>query len=123
MLENFTNLFTDSASSGKLINFSITDFGEKIQKAKISFGQIPLGIYRKGTKKKRKPIFHDEEKEKELHQLVIDLTQKSSFYASLRNFQQKTLTNFTPEDFKQGLYFSTFTFNNYQKKMPFSFAP
>ncbi|CAJ0765225.1 12468_t:CDS:2, partial [Entrophospora sp. SA101] len=36
----------------------------KIQKAKISFGQVPLGIYRKGPKKKRKPIFHDEEKEK-----------------------------------------------------------
>lgn len=122
-LEELTNLFTDSASSGKLINFSITDFGEKIQKAKISFGQVPLGIYRKGPKKRRKPIFHDEEKEKELHQLAANLTQKSRFYASLRNFQQKIFMNFTQEDFNQGLYFSTFTFNNYQKKMPFSFAP
>ena len=119
-MENLTNLFTDSASSGKLINFSITDFGEKIQKAKISFGQVPLGIYRKGPKKKRKPIFHDEEKEKELHQLAINLTQKSSLLASLRNFQQKTSLNFTQEDFNHGLYFSTFTFNNYQKKMSFS---
>jgi len=101
----------------------MADFGENIQRAKISFGQVPLGIYRKGPKKKRKPIFHDEEKEKEIHQLVADLTQKSSFYASLRNFQQKTFMNFTSEDFERGLYFSTFTFNNYQKKMAFSFAP
>ncbi|CAJ0824757.1 6775_t:CDS:2 [Entrophospora sp. SA101] len=91
-------------NSGKLINFSITDFGEKIQKAKISFGQVPLGIYRKGPKKKRKPIFHDEEKEKELHQLAINLTQKSSFYASLRNFQQKTSMNFTQADFDRAKY-------------------
>jgi hypothetical protein len=122
-LENLTKLFTDSASSGKLINFSITDFGKKIQRVKISFGQVPVGIYRKGTKRKRKPIFHDEKKEKELHQLAANLTQKSSFCASLRNFQQKTFMNFTQEDFERGLYFSTFTFNNYQKKMPFSFAP
>jgi hypothetical protein len=122
-LENLTNLFTDSASSGKLINFSITDFGEKIQKVKISFGQVPIGIYRKGPKKKQKHIFHDEEKEKEFHQLVTNLIQKSGFYASLRNFQQKIFMNFTQKDFERGLYFSTFTFNNYQKKMTFSFAP
>ncbi|CAG8717588.1 2392_t:CDS:2, partial [Ambispora leptoticha] len=84
---------------------------------------VPPGIYRKGPKKKKKSIFHDEEVEKELHQLAVNLTQKSSFYTSLRNFQQKTLMNFTPEDFDRGLYFSTFTFNNYQKKMSFSFSP
>lgn len=122
-LESLTNLFVDSASSSRLINFSITDFGEKVQRAKVSFGQVPLGIYQKGLKRKRKLIFHDEEREKELYQLIGNLTQKSSFYASLRNFRQKTLLNFTPEDFNRGLYFSTFTFNNYQKKMPFSFAP
>ena len=120
-LEDFANLFANSASSGKLVNFSITDFGGKIQKAKISFGQVPLGIYRKGFKKKRKPIFHNEEKK--LEQLAISLTQQSSLYASLRNFQQKTFLNFTQENFEQGLFFSTFTFNNYQKKMSFSFAP
>ena len=122
-LENITNLFIDSASSGRLINFSTTDFGKKIQKAKVSFGQVPLGIYRKGLKRKQKLVFHDEEREKEIYQLIGNLTQKSSFCASWRNFRQKTLLNFTSDDFKRGLYFSTFTFNNYQKKMPFSFAP
>nr|CAG8502219.1 3132_t:CDS:2 [Entrophospora candida] len=115
--EDFTNLFAKSVSSEKLLNFSITDFGERIQKAKISFGQVPLGIYQKGLKKKRKSIFHNEEKGLE------QLSQQSSFYASLRNFQQKTFLNFTQENLEQGLFFSTFTFNNYQKKMPFSFAP
>ena len=80
--EYFINLFTDSASSGRLINFSITDFGAKIQQARISFGQVPLGIYRQGTKRRPRPIFHDEEKEKDLYQLAADLSQKSSFYAS-----------------------------------------
>lgn|SRR5581483_2483980 len=119
--KDFTNLFISSDISGKLINFSVTDFGKETQKAKISFGQVPLGIYRKGPRKKRKPIFHNEEKD--LGRLAIYLTQKSSLYASLRNFQQKTFLNFTQEDFEQGLYFSTFTFNNCQKKMSFSFAP
>src|SRR5437016_4129817 len=102
-LEHFTNLFTDSASSGKLINFSITDFGEKIQRAKISFGQVPLSIYRKGPKKNKRPIFHDEEKEKEFYQLVTNLTHKNGFYTSLQNFQQKAFMNFTSEDFDRGL--------------------
>jgi len=120
---NFLDLFANSAATGKLINFAITDFGEKIKKARISFGNVPLGIYRQGMKKKRAPIFHDEEKEKEIYQLVANLGQKGSFSASFRNFQQKITMNFAAEDFEKGLYFTTFTFNNFQTKMLFSFSP
>jgi hypothetical protein len=122
-INNFPNLFANSIASGKLINFAITDFGEKIKKSRISFGNVPLGIYRQGTKKKRTPIFHDKEKEKEIHQLVANLAQRGNFSASFRNFQQKITMNFTAEDFAKGLYFTTFTFNNFQTKMPFSFSP
>src|SRR6266480_2384266 len=121
--EKFISLFADSTSSGKLTNFSLTDFGEQIKKAKLSFGNVPLGIYRQGPKKRKTPIFHDKETEKEIHQLFTNLGQKGSFYSSLRNFQQKILMNFTQKDFKKGLYLTTFTFNNYQNSLPFSFSP
>ena len=122
-INDFTNLFANSTATGKLINFAITDFGEEVKKARISFGNVPLGIYRQGTKRRRTLIFHDEKKEKEIYQLVANLAQKNNFYASFRNFQQKILMNFTTKDFKKGLYFTTFTFNNFQTKMPFSFSP
>jgi len=122
-MEGFANLFSDSASSGKLANFSITDFGSLVKKAQISFGNVPLGIYRRGSKPKRVPLFHDQEKDQALYQLVHELTFKGNYYASLRNFYNKCLMNFTLEDFQRGLYFLTLTFNNQQKEMRFSFAP
>jgi hypothetical protein len=122
-MEGFTNLFADSASSGKLANFSITDFGSLVKKAQISFGNVPLGIYRQGSKPKRVPLFHDQEKDQALYQLVHELTFKGNYYASLRNFYNKCLMNFTQEDFERGLYFLTLTFNNQQKEMRFSFTP
>ena len=120
-ISNFADLFADSATTGKLTNFSITDFGEKIKYAKVSFGNVPLGIYRRGPKRKKTPIFHD--RKSDIYQLATNLTQKGKFLVSLRNFQQKVRMNFTPLEFDQGLYFTTFTFNNYQTALHFSFSP
>ena len=121
-IENFTDLFTDSASSGKLTNFSITDFGSEIKKASVSFGNVNLGIYKQGKRGLPNPICHDQEQEKELYNLVSQLKYKGHYYASLRNFKAGIIMNFTNEDFARGLYFSTFTFNNFQKEMKFSFT-
>ncbi|MCE8167650.1 MAG: hypothetical protein I3275_03405 [Candidatus Moeniiplasma glomeromycotorum] len=122
-IEYFTNLFADSQSSGKLANFSVTDFGPQIKKAKVSFGNVSLGIYKRGSRKKSAPIFHDPQAEKEIYQLVADLKFKGHYYASLRNFYGTVLMNFTPADFQKGLLFITFTFNWQQKALKFSFAP
>jgi hypothetical protein len=105
-IECFTDLFADSYSSGKLANFSITDFSP-LKKAQISFGQVNLGIYKQGSRRKIRPIFHDETAEKEIYQLVSQLKFKSHYYASLRNFKNSIIMNFTAEDFARGLYFST----------------
>ncbi|CAG8511155.1 7130_t:CDS:1 [Ambispora gerdemannii] len=121
-MEGLAGLFTDSASSGKLANFSLTDFGTNLKKAKVSFGNVNLGIYKQGKRKLPKPIFHDQESEKELYNLVSQLKYKGHYYASLRNFKNSIIMNFTAEDFARGLYFSTFTFNNFQKELKFSFT-
>ena len=65
-MESFASLFADSASSGKLANFSITDFGKQVKKAKVSFGNVNLGIYKQGSRRKKAAIFHDEKLEAEL---------------------------------------------------------
>ena len=122
-MEGFASLFADSASSGKLANFSLTDFGIDLKKAKLSFGNVNLGIYKQGPRKFPRQILHDKQVEKELYQLVSQLKYKGHYYASLRNFKNSVIMNFTAEDFARGLYFYTFTFNNFREKMPFSFAP
>jgi hypothetical protein len=122
-MEGLTNLFADSASSGKLTNFTITDFGPQLKKAQVSFGNVSLGIYKQGSRKKPAPLFHDQEREKAIYQLVAQLKYKGHYYASLRNFKNSIIMNFTSEDFAAGLYFSTWTFNNLQKDLKFSFAP
>jgi predicted neuraminidase len=106
-ISNFTNLFTDSQSSGKLTNFTITDFGSQLKKARLSFGNVNLGIYKQGSRKKPAPLFHDQQSEQEIYQLVANLKSKSHYYASLRNFKNSIIMNFTAEDFARGLYFST----------------
>ncbi|KLL04466.1 MAG: hypothetical protein MRERV_14c063 [Mycoplasmataceae bacterium RV_VA103A] len=122
-MEGLTDLFADSSSSGKLANFSLTDFGPQLKKAQLSFGNVPLGIYKRGPRKKPAPLFHDEQTEKEIYQLVANLKSKSHYYASSRNFKNGVIMNFTNEDFAYGLYFLTFTFNWKQKDLRFSFAP
>ena len=54
---------------------------------------------------------------------MANLKYKSHYYASLRNFKNVMVMNFTPDEFAQGLYFLTFTFNYQQKDLKFSFAP
>ncbi|CAI2185198.1 15215_t:CDS:2 [Funneliformis geosporum] len=99
---NFTNLFSDSQSSGKLTNFTITDFGSQLKKAQVSFGNVNLGIYKQGSRKKPAPLFHDEQSEKEIYDLVSQLKFKGHYYASLRNFKNSMIMNFTAEDFARG---------------------
>ncbi|CAI2199328.1 4619_t:CDS:2, partial [Funneliformis geosporum] len=84
LISNFTNLFSDSQSSGKLTNFTITDFGSHLKKAQVSFGNVNLGIYKQGSRKKPAPLFHDEQSEKEIYDLVSQLKFKGHYYASLR---------------------------------------
>src|SRR4051812_45252646 len=101
-MEGFTNFFADSQSTGKLANFAITDFGASLKKAKLSFGNVNLGIYKQGKRKPSKPIFHNEETEKALYQLVANLKYKGHYYASLRNFKSGMIMNFTPDEFAHG---------------------
>ena len=121
-IEHFANLFADSQTSGKLANFTITDFGSSLKKAQVSFGQVNLGIYKRGPRSKPTPIFHDKEKDQAIYHLFSQLRYKGHYYASLRNFKNSIIMNFTPEDFARGLYFSTWTFNNKQSKLKFSFT-
>jgi hypothetical protein len=106
-MEGLTNLFADSASSGKLANFTITDFGANLKKAQVSFGNVSLGIYKQGARKKPAPLFHDQQAEKEIYQLAANLKFKSHYYASSRNFKNVVVMNFANEEFARGLYFST----------------
>jgi hypothetical protein len=55
VLENdiFAGLFSDSASSGKLFNATITDYAPVLKKARVSVGNVPVGIYRQGPKDKK----------------------------------------------------------------------
>jgi hypothetical protein len=67
-MEGFADLFASSQATGKLANFTLTDFGSQIHKAKLSFGQVNLGIYKQGSRNKlRQPVFHDQETGKEFH--------------------------------------------------------
>ncbi|CAI2161905.1 5556_t:CDS:2 [Funneliformis geosporum] len=93
----------EQQSSGKLANFSLTDFGSSLKKARLSFGNVNLGIYKQGSRRKPAPLFHDPVKEKEIYQLVADLKFKSHYYASLRNFKNGIIMNFTAEDFARGI--------------------
>ena len=105
-----------------MTNFTITDFGSHLKKAQVSFGNVNLGIYKQGSRKKPAPLFHDEQKEKAIYDLVSQLKFKGHYYASLRNFKNSIIMNFAAEDFVRGLYFSTWTFNNSRKDLKFSFA-
>jgi hypothetical protein len=105
-MKGFADLFVSSQVSGKLANFTLTDFGSQIQKAKLSFGQVNLGIYKQGSRNKfSKPIFHKQEEG--FHEIISQLKYKGHYYASLRNFNSGIIMNFTHEDFARGLYFST----------------
>jgi len=73
----------------------------------LSFGNVALGIYKQGSRRVPAPLFHDEQAEKEVYQLAAQLKFKSHYYASLRNFKNSIIMNFTAEDFARGLYFST----------------
>jgi hypothetical protein len=83
---------------------------------------VALGIYKQGSRKLPAPLFHDPQKEREIYDLVSQLKYKGHYYASLRNFKNSLIMNFTAEDFARGLYFSTFTFNNSKTDLKFSFA-
>jgi len=48
----FAGLFSDSASSGKLFNVSITDYASTLKKARVSVGNVPIGIYKQGPRHK-----------------------------------------------------------------------
>jgi hypothetical protein len=91
-MEGFADLFASSQATGKLANFTLTDFGSQIHKAKLSFGQVNLGIYKQGSHNKlRQPVFHDQETGKEFHQLIAQLKYKGHYYASLRNFNSSII--------------------------------
>ncbi|MDR1670330.1 MAG: hypothetical protein LBR43_01205 [Spiroplasmataceae bacterium] len=120
-MKGFADLFVSSQVSGKLANFTLTDFGSQIQKAKLSFGQVNLGIYKQGSRNKfSKPIFHKQEEG--FHEIISQLKYKGHYYASLRNFNSGIIMNFTHEDFARGLYFSTWTFNNFKQDLKFTFG-
>nr|CAG8538892.1 1763_t:CDS:10 [Entrophospora candida] len=57
------------------------------------------GIYKQGSRRVPAPLFHDETAEKEVYQLAAQLKFKSHYYASLRNFKNSIIMNFTAEDF------------------------
>ncbi|WNE41218.1 MAG: hypothetical protein mread185_000675 [Mycoplasmataceae bacterium] len=119
--KDFTDLFASSQTTGKLINFTLADFGSSIQKAKLSFGNVNLGIYKQGSRNRLgKPIFHNQAEG--FHELVAKLKYKGHYYASLRNFKDSIIMNFTHEDFARGLYFSTWTFNNFKTDLKFTFG-
>src|SRR3954464_2918651 len=117
-MEGFADLFADSASSGRLTNFSLTDFGDNLKKAKLSFGNVPLGIYRQG-KKITGGLLHDKDKETEFYKLVQELKFKGNYYASLRNFYDKCLMNFTQEDLTMGFIFILLLLIIFKKKCLF----
>ncbi|WNE40450.1 MAG: hypothetical protein GBAus27B_000517 [Mycoplasmataceae bacterium] len=121
-MAGFADLFANSQTTGKLANFTLTDFfGANINKAKLSFGQVNLGIYKQGSRNNlSKPVFHNQAEG--FHEIISQLKYKGHYYASLRNFKDSIVMNFTHEDFARGLYFSTWTFNNFKQDLKFTFG-
>jgi len=122
-MNDLSDLWADSQSSGKLFNIVATDFGEEVKKAVVSIGNVGLNIHKRGPRKKRERICHDPKIEQKIYQLFLQLKNGGNFYASLRNFREKILMNFTAADFARGLYFVTLTFNSQNAKLEFTRAP
>jgi hypothetical protein len=116
-------LFADSVSSGKLLNVVATDYGAKVQKAKVSIGNVPVGIHKRGPKKGPREIFHNKETEQEIFAAIQQLKNKSNYYASARNLLDKGLSNFTDEEVNNGLLLTTLTCNFSQTEMTYRSAP
>jgi len=105
VLENdiFADLFSDSASSGKLFNVSITNYAPTLKKACLSVGNVPLGIYRQGPKDKsknrRKPqAWHNQPTEPAIFEVFNQVKHNGNYYASVRNFYAKMVMNFSVND-------------------------
>jgi hypothetical protein len=126
VLENdiFAGLFSDSASSGKLFNATITDYAPALKKARVSVGNVPVGIYRQGPKHKsilngKTPhLAHNRQKEPEIYEIFHQVKHKGNYYASVRNFYAKMIMNFGINDL-----FLCLTFNNDQKNLQFRRSP
>ena len=115
-------LFENSQESRRLPNFTVRDYGEANQLGELSYGNVPLGIYRPG-KKYGADFRHDPNLEAELHQIYQELKVNGNFLASVRNFNEKICLNFNLADFQRGLLFITLTFNNRNGEMKFWRAP
>ena len=111
-------LFSSSDGSGRLLNITTADYGAVKKKATVSVGNVPLGIYKQGPKRRRAAIFHDPQQETVIYQLFRQLKNNGNYYASLRNFKETTLLNFTADDL-----FLTLTFNNRKGNLKFKRAP
>ena len=122
-MSDLSDLWADSQSSGKLFNIVATDFGSEVKKAVVSVGNVSLGIHKRGPKRKRERICHDPQVEAKIYQLFSQLKNGGNFWASLRNFKEKILMNFTAADFARGLYFVTLTFKNSKASLEFTRAP
>ncbi|CAG8763581.1 23676_t:CDS:2, partial [Racocetra persica] len=113
----------DSASSGKLFNVSVVDYAPTLKKARVSVGNVPVGIYRQGPRdqnsSRRKPqSWHNQTTEPEIFKVFQQVRHNGNYYASVRNFFAKMVMNFGINDL-----FLCLTINNQQKNLQFRRSP